>query len=335
MLLQAFEAFGVNIDIQLDAMSSARSLGKLTSRLFKDIDQLLEVEAPDWVIVQGDTTSAMVGSVCGFYRRINVGHIEAGLRTYNRWAPFPEEINRTFITHVADLHFAPTEQAAQNLRQAGVSKTAIHVTGNTVVDALLWVSEQVDKSAPADLTDGLLNALDGKRLILVTSHRRESFGLGLENICGALLKSVEIYPNAVIVYPVHLNPNVRGPVRRLLGGHPRIKLIDPVAYMPLVWLMKRSYCILTDSGGIQEEAPSLGKPVLVMRDATERPEAVEAGCARLVGTQTEEILAGVRDLFDNPRVYEAMSHVKSPFGDGLASQRIASLLAGEPAIQRA
>lgn len=329
MLSQALEPFDIRPDIQFDAMASAHSLGRLTGRLFKDVDRLLETEAPDWLIVQGDTTSAMVGAVCAFYRRIKVGHVEAGLRTDNRWSPFPEEINRTFIGHVADMHFAPTKRAAQNLRKAGVDESAICITGNTVVDALQLVIALNQQQAPLDLTLELGGLINGGRLVLATSHRRESFGLGLENICQALLRTAETYEDVLIVYPVHLNPKVKEPVHRLLGRHPRIKLISPVGYQQLVWLMQRSYCILTDSGGIQEEAPALGKPVLVMRDTTERPEAIEAGCARLVGTNVNQILAGVRDLFENPAIYEAMAQVQNPFGDGLASQRIAELLEGK------
>jgi UDP-N-acetylglucosamine 2-epimerase len=327
MVQQALDAFGLKLDIQLDAMASAQSLGRLTARLFEDLDRTFEAEQPDWVIVQGDTTSAMVGAMCAFYRRIKVGHVEAGLRTYNRWSPFPEEINRTFISHVADLHFAPTARAAANLRAAGIAGKNIAVTGNTVVDALLWVSADLGAQAPMCLDASVTQFIADRRLVLVTSHRRESFGEGLENICRALLGTVERYPDVVIVYPVHLNPQVRGPVHRLLGSHPRIKLLEPVGYLPLVWLMRQSHCIFTDSGGIQEEAPSLGKPVLIMRDTTERPEVVEAGCARLVGTKAEDILAAARELLDNEVVYDAMARVKNPFGDGLASHRIAAQLA--------
>lgn len=326
MVQQALDAFALKPDVTLDAMASAKSLGRLTARLFDDLDQLFEVEKPDWVLVQGDTTSAMVAAVCAYYRRIKVGHVEAGLRTYNRWSPFPEEVNRTFIGHVSDLHFAPTKKSADNLRRAGVPEKSIHVTGNTVVDALLWVSEGLRDIMPPGLPENLSNFIQGKRLVLVTSHRRESFGEGLENICRALLGMVDRYPDAVVVYPVHLNPNVREPVHRLLGGHSRIKLLEPVGYLPLVWLMQRSYCIFTDSGGIQEEAPSLGKPVLIMRDTTERPEVVEAGCARLVGADTGQILSGARDLFENHEIYSAMASVKNPFGDGRAAERIVGIL---------
>jgi UDP-N-acetylglucosamine 2-epimerase len=326
MVQQALEDFGLGIDVQLDAMSSAKSLGRLTGALFSDLDQLFEVETPDWVIVQGDTTSAMVGAVCAFYRRIRVGHVEAGLRTYNRWSPFPEEINRTFISQVADLHFAPTQRSARNLRSAGVPEYAIRVTGNTIVDALVWISEGLNDGAPAGVDAEISRFIEGRRMVLVTSHRRESFGNGLENICRGLLAILERFADAVIIYPVHLNPNVSGPVHCLLGGHPNIKLLRPVSYPSLVWLMRHSYCILTDSGGIQEEAPSLGKPVLIMRDTTERPEVVEAGCARLVGASTENILAAATELFENQQSYNAMVHVKNPFGDGRAADRIVESL---------
>ena len=326
MVQQALDAFDLELNVQLDAMSVATSLGQLTARLFADLDLLLKSERPDWLIVQGDTTSAMVGAMSAFYRHIRVGHVEAGLRTYNRWSPFPEEINRTVITHVCDLHFAPTEGGADNLRRAGVANEAIHVTGNTAVDALLWASEKLKHQGSSSIDPELVRFSDGKRLVFVTSHRRESFGAGLENICRALLGTVERYPDTVIVYPVHLNPNVGGTVYRLLNGHPRIKLTEPVDYLTLVWLMQRSFCIFTDSGGIQEEAPSFDKPVLIMRDRTERPEVVEAGCARLVGTNVETILAGAQDIFDNPAVYEAMARAKNPFGDGHASARIAEAL---------
>jgi len=326
MVQQALDDFCLKLDVQLDAMSSATSLGRLTGSLFNDLDQLLEIERPDWVIVQGDTTSAMVGAVCAFYRGVRIGHVEAGLRTYDRWSPFPEEINRTFISHVADLHFAPTQRSAHNLQRAGIPENAIRVTGNTIVDALLWISEGLKNIVPAGIDAQISRFIEGRRMVLVTSHRRESFGNGLENICHGLLGIVERFTDAVIVYPVHLNPNVCGPVYRLLGDHPKIKLLRPVGYLPLVWLMRHSYCIFTDSGGIQEEAPSLGKPVLIMRDTTERPEAVEAGCARLVGASTENIFAAASELFENEQSYKAMAHVRNPFGDGHAADYIVEIL---------
>jgi len=326
MAQQALDAFSLRPDVVLDAMASAQSLGRLTGRLFDDIDRVLEAERPDWVLVQGDTTSAMTAAMCAFYRRIKVGHVEAGLRTHDRWSPFPEEVNRTIIGQVADLHFAPTARSADNLRRAGFPPDAIHVTGNTVVDALLWAGEGLGDGMPDGLPADLAAFTAGRRLILVTSHRRESFGEGLENICAALLGTVERYPDSVVVYPVHLNPSVKEPVHRLLSAHPRIRLLGPVGYLPLVWLMQRSFCIFTDSGGIQEEAPSLGKPLLIMRETTERPEVVEAGCARLVGADSARIQSAARELFENPGAYAAMASVKNPFGDGHASQRIVDLL---------
>ena len=327
MANQAMREFSLTPDIRLDAMASGRSLGELTSRLFMDMDQLLEQERPDWLIVQGDTTSAMVGAMSAFYRRIKIGHVEAGLRTGDRWSPFPEEINRTLIGDVADIHFAPTERAASNLRASGISESSIHVTGNTVVDALLWAIEMMGNEMPPDLDRDLIDSFRDRRLILVTSHRRESFGKGLENVCRALKDVVKHHSDAVIVYPVHLNPNVRGPVVKLLGGESRIHLIEPVGYRALVYLMKQSYCILTDSGGIQEEAPSLGKPVLIMRDVTERPEVVDAGCGRLVGTSADAIAGAASELLENRAAYEKMAKVKNPFGDGKAAERIVGLLA--------
>ena len=326
MVDQALAAFKLRVDIQLDAMSSAQSLGRLTARLFLDLDQIFEAEKPDWVIVQGDTTSAMVGAMCAFYRRIKIGHVEAGLRTYNRSSPFPEEINRTFIGHVTDLHFAPTPRSADNLLKAGAPTETVHVTGNTVVDALLWVTGDMLGQVPEGINPALVASLAGKRLVLVTSHRRESFGDGLASICRALLATVRRHPDVVIVYPVHLNPNVREPVYRLLGVEPRIKLLEPLGYLPLVYLMQRSHCIFTDSGGIQEEAPSLGKPVLILRDTTERPEVIEAGCARLVGTSEETIFSAAEELLGNEAVYRAMTSVKNPFGDGNAAKRIVDIL---------
>lgn len=326
MVQQALDAFDLKLDIQLDAMSAARSLGTLTARLFEDVDRVLDAEMPDWVIVQGDTTSAMAGAMSAYYRRVKIAHVEAGLRTYNRSSPFPEEINRTVIGHIADLHFAPTAKAAENLWRAGVPKKCVHITGNTVVDSLVWATDKLTNVLPPEIDLDLPHLIEGRRLVLVTSHRRESFGGGLENICRALVGTVERYSDAVIVYPVHPNPIVHEAVYRLVGSYPRIKLVAPLSYFPLVWLMQRSYCILTDSGGIQEEAPSLGKPVLILRDTTERPEVVEAGCAKLVGTNTDRILAGVRELFENAGTYEKMASVRNPFGDGRAGQKIAALL---------
>ncbi len=327
MLDQTLKTFGIVPDMDLDVMLSGQSLAALAARLFWKIDAVLESEEPSWVLVQGDTLSAMVAAVVAFYRRIKVAHVEAGLRTYDRWAPFPEEINRTFVSHVADLHFAPTERAARNLRREGVPADRIHVTGNTVVDALLWVRDWVRRRPPSGLPKGLPSALDGGRLVLVTGHRRESFGSGLENICLALRDIARRHADSIIVYPVHLNPNVREPVWRILGNEPRVCLTDPLPYQTLVYLMDRCYCVLTDSGGIQEEAPSLGKPVLVMRDTTERPEGIEAGVARLVGTRRASIVARACELLSDDAAYRDMARPVNPYGDGSASERIVELLA--------
>jgi UDP-N-acetylglucosamine 2-epimerase (non-hydrolysing) len=323
---QALRDFAMIPDIRLDAMSNAGSLGQMTGRLFSDIDRLMNQERPDWLIVQGDTTSAMAGAMTAYYHRVSIGHVEAGLRTSDRWSPFPEEINRTVIGHIADLHFAPTKRAAENLRKSGAPESSIHVTGNTVVDALLWTIETMGEKMPPELDAALIESLSEQRLVLVTSHRRESFGKGLENICRALQETVRLHSDVAIVYPVHLNPNVRKPVLERLGGEPRIHLIEPVGYRALVYLMKRSYCIFTDSGGIQEEAPSLGKPVLIMRDVTERPEVIEAGCARLVGTSAETIANAGSELLSDRAAYEKMAKVKTPCGDGRAAERIVNLL---------
>jgi UDP-N-acetylglucosamine 2-epimerase len=328
LVARALDAFGLAPDVQLDAMASAGSLGRLTARLFGDLDGLLESARPDWVVVQGDTTSAMVGAVAAFYRRIKVAHVEAGLRTGDRHAPFPEEVNRTFIGRVADLHFAPTPRAAANLRAEGVDDSAVLVTGNTAVDALLWAAERLGEAPPAGLGPELLAALEGRRLVLATCHRRESFGPALEGICRALGEVARRHPDVVVAYPVHPNPSVREPAHRLLGGEPRVALLDPLPYPAMVWLLRRCHCVLTDSGGLQEEAPTFGKPVLVLRDATERPEAVEAGCARLVGVSAGSIVAAAAGLLGDPSAYRAMSGARNPFGDGRAGLRIADALAG-------
>ncbi len=326
MAHQALDAFGLTVDVQFDAMSSGASLAHLTSHILRDMDALIERESPDWVIVQGDTTSAMATAMCAFYRRVGLGHVEAGLRTGNRWGPFPEEINRTIIGHVADLHFAPTQRAAENLLKVGVPMSRIHVTGNTVVDALMHLAPRLAHEVPAGLDPSLPAFIDSRRLVLVTSHRRESFGEGLDNVCRALLATVERYSDAVVIYPVHLNPNVHVPVHAALQHHPRIRLMEPVAYLPLLWLISRSFLILTDSGGIQEEAPSFKKPVLVLRAETERPEGIEAGCARIVGTNRDLIVSAVTQLFESASHYEAMTRARNPYGDGMAAQRIVKIL---------
>ena len=328
MLYQVLHAFHITPDIEMDVMRKSQTLGGLTARLFANLDNALSEHSPDLVIVQGDTSTAMVGGVSAFYREIKVAHVEAGLRTYNRWAPFPEEINRTFISRVADLHFAPTEQAAENLRREGTPDGAIFVTGNTGIDALLWMNDRVQEIGDSILPPEVPPLVRDHRMILVTAHRRESLGEGLDNTYHALRRIADSHPDVVIVFPIHLNPLVREPARRVLGDHPRICLLEPLAYDPFVYLMGRSYCILSDSGGIQEEAPSLGKPVLVTRETTERPEAVEAGTAKLVGTDLETIVREIDRLLTDQAAYDAMAHAHNPYGDGKAAQRIADECAG-------
>jgi UDP-N-acetylglucosamine 2-epimerase len=285
----------------------------------------MDTERPDIVLVQGDTTTAFSGALAAYYHQVMVGHVEAGLRTGNKYAPFPEELNRRLIGQLTDFHFPPTQRARQALLSEGFQESSIFVTGNTVIDALLWVRELVRHRQPS-LPDGLADRLEGHQVVLVTGHRRESFGEGFENICRAIRQVAELFPDVVFVYPVHLNPHVREPVNRILGGHERIYLIDPLPYEPFVWLMDRATVVLTDSGGIQEEAPSLKKPVLVMREVTERPEGIQAGVARLVGVNQASIAAGLIELMSNPNIRLAMTTAQNPYGDGKASQRIADIL---------
>lgn len=338
MLDQVLNLFGIIPDHDLDIMKPGQDLFDITCNVLQGLKSVLAQERPDIVLVHGDTTTTMAASLAAYYLRIPVGHVEAGLRTGFKYAPFPEEINRHVAGVIADLHFAPTPWARDNLLREGIDPDSIHVTGNTVIDALLQVAEKVRQpEISADIIAALAPRLPflqsgapgpEPRLLLVTGHRRENFGEGFENICLALAELAEAYPETEIIYPVHLNPNVQEPVRRILGGkaYPNIHLIEPVDYLPFVWLMDRSHLIITDSGGVQEEAPSLGKPVLVMRETTERPEAVEAGTVRLVGTDRERIVAEARRLMDDARAYEEMSRAHNPYGDGKAAERIAEVL---------
>ena len=325
MLDQVLSLFGITPDYDLDVMEEDQTPSQVAATVLARLEAVLQKDRPDWMLSQGDTTSVAAASLAGFYARIKVGHVEAGLRTYNKWQPFPEEINRRVAGVIADLHFAPTERARQNLLQEGVAPDHILVTGNPVIDALYWVAAQPLASSALHLE------CDEAKLILVTAHRRENFGRPLESICLALRDLVEHYNRGVhIVYPVHLNPNVWEPVHRLLGTLPNITLLPPLDYLSLVHLMKRSYLVLTDSGGIQEEAPSLGKPVLVLREVTERPEAVAVGTVRLVGNDRKLIVAEVVKLLDDPAEYERMARAVNPYGDGRASKRIVAALLGEP-----
>lgn len=327
MLRQALSAFDLSPDIELAVMEPGQGLGQLTSRLFAALDRMLADEHPDWVVVQGDTTSAYVAAVVAFYRMAMVAHVEAGLRTHDRHAPFPEEVNRRSITVVADLHFAPTEGAADNLRREGVAPSAIRVTGNTAVDAVLWARRRLAGSPPPSLPGQLSEVLVGRRLVLVTGHRRESFGPGLRSICQAVRDLADRFDDIVVVYPVHLNPEVRRHTDEVLGGHRRVVLLEPLEYLTMVWLLERSHLILTDSGGIQEEAPSLAKPLLILRTSTERPEAIEAGGAVLVGADRERIVATASRLLASDAAYDSLRPRWNPFGDGKAGVRIVDALA--------
>lgn len=322
MLDQVLGLFDITPDYDLDLMLPNQTLSALTARVFSELDSVIEAERPDWVLVQGDTTTVMAASLVAFYHRVKVGHVEAGLRTHDKWQPFPEEINRRVAGVVADLHFAPTETAKANLLREGVAPEVIHVTGNPVIDALKMVADM-----PYDVEHGPLAGIPwDRRVLLVTAHRRENFGQPLENICAALREIAMQYADEVqIVYPVHLNPNVQEPVYRLLGNVPNITLLPPLDYLPMVHLMKRCTLVLTDSGGIQEEAPGLGKPVLVLRETTERPEAVAAGTVRLVGTECSDIIRHACSLLGNIQDYMRMACAVNPYGDGQAAERIAAI----------
>jgi UDP-N-acetylglucosamine 2-epimerase len=328
MLDQALSVFNIAVDEDLDIMTPGQTLAEVTARAVERLDRVMDREQPDLVLVQGDTTTAFTGALTAYYHQIKVGHVEAGLRTGNKYAPFPEELNRRLIGQLTDIHFAPTKRAKQALLSEGFPESHVYVTGNTVIDALLWVREHVRHRIPA-LPEGLADWLRGYQMVLVTGHRRESFGEGFENICRAIRQVADHFPDVAFVYPVHLNPNVREPVNRILGGHERICLIDPLPYEPFVWLMDRATVVLTDSGGIQEEAPSLDKPVLVMREVTERPEGIEAGVARLVGVNQASIANGLIEILSNANMRKAMTATQNPYGDGKASQRIADILETE------
>lgn len=330
MLDQVLRLFDLQPEHDLDLMQPGQTLPALTGRLLEGIAGVLARVQPAGVLVQGDTTTAMAGALAAFYRRIPVGHVEAGLRTRDKYAPFPEEINRRLAGVIADYHYAPTHQARANLLHEGVPDAQIVVTGNPVIDALRSVVARLAANpvlhAEAAAQFPFLDPQ--RRLVLVTGHRRENFGAGFENLCLALRDLVDGHPDVELVYPVHLNPNVQEPVHRILGRRERVHLIEPAAYLPFVYLLQRCHLVITDSGGIQEEAPSLGKPVLVMRDTTERPEAVEAGTVKLVGTDRQRIAASARELLTDDRLYAAMSRAHNPYGDGHAAERIADHLAG-------
>jgi len=319
MLDQVLECFEIHPDSDLDLMQPGQTLAETTARVLTALDPVLVREAPSMAVVQGDTTTTMAGAMAAFYRRIPVAHVEAGLRTGDLFQPFPEEFNRVVATRVTALHFAPTDWARRNLLAEGVPGERIYVTGNSGIDAILEVAGALEQGRLAATAWPWLEPK--RKLIVVTAHRRESFGEGIEHICDALAELAG-RPNVQIVYPVHRNPNVLDPVTRRLEGHPHIVLTEPLDYVAFVDLMRRAYLIVTDSGGIQEEAPSLGKPVLVLRERTERPEAVEAGTVRLVGSDAGKIVAEAAWLLDDPTEYQRRSRIHNPYGDGHASERI-------------
>lgn len=328
MLDQVLNLFGLVPDFDLNIMKPGQDLVDVTAAILSGMRDVFSSVKPDMVLVHGDTATTLAVSLASYYHKIPVGHVEAGLRTGDLYSPWPEEANRKLTGALAELHFAPTETSAQNLNNESVNAERVFVTGNTVIDALLLVVAQIEDDPCLRQELGTLFPMiePDRRVILVTGHRRESFGDGFERICSALAAVGDRYPDVDIVYPMHMNPNVREPVLRILSGLPNIHLIDPLDYLPFVYLMTRSYIILTDSGGIQEEAPSLGKPVLVMRDTTERPEAVLAGTVKLVGTNSQSIIDAISDLLDDTAAYQRMSFSHNPYGDGLASQRIADHL---------
>ena len=324
MLDSVLEDFAIRPDFDLDVMRERQSLCGIAARVLDGLQAVLESFRPERVLVHGDTTTTLAASLAAFYNRVPVGHVEAGLRTGNLEAPWPEEANRKVTAVVTDLHFAPTERARRALLAEGVAPEKIHVTGNTVIDALLLAREKLRRDArlARRIAERFAFLDRSRRLVLVTGHRRESFGRGFENICYALAELVRRHADIEILYPVHLNPNVREPVFRILGGLPAVHLIEPVEYLPFVHLMDRAHLIVTDSGGIQEEAPALGKPVLVMREVTERPEAVEAGTVRLVGTDFARIVEETSRLLTDPVAYRRMATAINPYGDGRAAERI-------------
>ncbi|HAS6324795.1 non-hydrolyzing UDP-N-acetylglucosamine 2-epimerase [Vibrio vulnificus] len=324
MLDQVLELFEITPDYDLNLMKAGQTLNEVTARILLELKPVLQEFKPDVVLVHGDTATTFAASLAAYYEQIAVGHVEAGLRTGNIYSPWPEEANRKLTGALTKYHFAPTETSQQNLLQENYSEENIFVTGNTVIDALLMVKEKIEQDADlkATLAAQFPYLDENKKLILVTGHRRESFGGGFERICEALAQTAKQHPEVQILYPMHLNPNVREPVNRILGSVENVLLIEPQQYLPFIYLMDQAHIILTDSGGIQEEAPSLGKPVLVMRDTTERPEAVAAGTVKLVGTDVEKIVSNLNTLITDSEAYQAMSFAHNPYGDGKACQRI-------------
>lgn len=332
MLDQVLTLFGIQPKVDLNIMQAGQDLYDITSRVLLGMREALKTLQPDLLLVHGDTTTCFAAGLAAFYGNVPVAHVEAGLRTGNLRAPFPEEANRALVGRITRLHFAPTQTARQNLLKENVPEENIYVTGNTVIDALLSVRDTI-ASYPQSfwqryLQPSLLDRLaaPGTRMVLITGHRRENFGRGFTELCEAIRQLAINNPSVLFVYPVHLNPNVQEPVRNILGAVPNVQLIEPLDYLPFVFLMNRCHLVLTDSGGVQEEAPSLGKPVLVMRDVTERPEAVEAGTVKLVGTNREKIITSIQELLDDENAYLRMSRAHNPYGDGEAAPRIARFI---------
>lgn len=336
MLDQVLELFEITPDYDLNLMKAGQDLYDITSGVLLGLRDVLKEFQPDILLVHGDTATTFAATLAAFYQKIPVGHVEAGLRTGNMYSPWPEEANRVLTGRLAAMHFAPTERNQKALLQENIAADKITITGNTVIDALQWVVKKIDQSS--ELKDsihsvlqqvGLKRGVLSKRYVLITGHRRENFGEGFESICKALSRLATANPETHFIYPVHLNPNVQEPVKRLLGEATNVQLIEPLGYEPFVYLMQNAYLVLTDSGGVQEEAPGLGKPVLVMRDTTERPEAVESGTVKLVGTDADLIVQEVQKLLDDAALYEEMSRAHNPYGDGQASGRIVSSLKGK------
>ncbi|HAS8565177.1 TPA: UDP-N-acetylglucosamine 2-epimerase (non-hydrolyzing) [Vibrio vulnificus] len=328
MLDQVLDLFEIKPDYDLNLMQAGQTLNDVTVRIIQELKPVLQEFKPDVVLVHGDTATTFAASLAAYYEQIAVGHVEAGLRTGNIYSPWPEEANRRLTGVLTKYHFAPTQTSKQNLVRENFNQDDIHVTGNTVIDALLMIKDKIENDADLKATlAAQFPYLDAnKKLILVTGHRRESFGGGFERICEALAQTAKQHPDVQILYPMHLNPNVREPVNRILGSVENVLLIEPQQYLPFIYLMSRSHIILTDSGGIQEEAPSLGKPVLVMRDTTERPEAVAAGTVKLVGTDVTKIVTSLDELLTNTEAYQAMSFAHNPYGDGKACEQILDAL---------
>ena len=327
MLDQVLNVFNIIPDFDLDLMQPGQNLSQLTAKIFTDLDPVMNEVRPDWLLIQGDTTTVMAAALLGYYHHINVGHVEAGLRTFDKWQPFPEEINRRVAGAVADLHFAPTENNRRNLLREGISDDLIKVTGNPAIDALRIVTAQPEPAQVMKLLDQAQISSNHRRLILVTAHRRESFGKPILDICTALKQLAEYYHDSIsLIYPVHLNPNIQKPVYESLSGVNNILLFEPLDYVSLVHLMKHAALILTDSGGIQEEAPSLGVPTLVLRDRTERQEGLTAGTLKLVGTNPEHIFNAAKQLLDDPEAHAAMARSVNPYGDGHAAEQIVNAL---------